>query len=64
VPVFEQIIAHDCKLLAAECEAHDGLHVLAALDRAMASGIIEESPCACGLTSPRWTGSRVIATSA
>ncbi len=64
VPLFEQILADDCTLLAAECEAHDGLHILAGLDRAMASGVIDESPCGCGLTSPRWTGSRGIAISA
>ena len=27
VPVFEQILAENGSLLAAECEAHDGLHV-------------------------------------
>ena len=27
VPVFEQVIGKSGKLLAAECEAHDGLHV-------------------------------------
>src|SRR6185295_6611881 len=27
VPMFEQIIGEDGRLLAAECEAHDGLHV-------------------------------------
>jgi hypothetical protein len=64
VPLFEQIIAEDCALLAAECEAHDGLHILASLDRAIASGVIDESPCACGQVSPRWTISRGIATSA
>ena len=64
VPLFEQIIADDCTLLAAECEAHHGLHIFAGLDRAMASGAIDESPCACGQASPRWTGSRSIATSA
>ena len=27
VPVFEQIIGKNGALLAAECEAHDGLHI-------------------------------------
>jgi hypothetical protein len=64
VPLFEQIMADDSSLLAAECEAHQGLHILGGLDRAMASGVIDESPCACGQASPRWTRSRTIATSA
>ncbi len=51
VPVFEQVVSEDCSLIAAECEAHDGLHIY--LDRALVTGAIEESPCACGLKSPR-----------
>jgi len=69
VPVFEQIIGEECELLAAECEARDGLHIVsisayqAAIDSyAMAAGRaaaleiagnIDESPCACGRSSAR-----------
>jgi hypothetical protein len=49
VPVFEQYLTVRNKLLAAECEAHAGLHVV--------SGCwgfkLEESPCACGNPAPR-----------
>ena len=47
VPVFEQIIAPDGELLAAECEAHDGLHI-------EISGLpwdgyrLERAACGCG----------------
>jgi len=50
VPVFEQIIAGDGRLLAAECEAHCGLHVESLWTRED----IEVSPCACGRKTPRW----------
>jgi hypothetical protein len=51
VPVFEQIIGEYGTLLAAECEAHDGLHIespsfTTKLPR-------DESPCGCGLKTPR-----------
>jgi hypothetical protein len=52
VPVFEQIIAEDGELLAAECEAHDGLHIES---RHFAAGDheLDRSPCGCGKTSAR-----------
>lgn len=58
VPVFEQVIGEDGKLLAAECEAHCGLHLRARIgpsvwERLRGSGGIDESPCACGRTTPR-----------
>ncbi len=58
VPVFEQIIAGDGALLAAECEAHNGLHLEAeALRpdtlRPYAESEIDRSPCLCGRTGPR-----------
>lgn len=52
VPVFEQVLSSSGQLLATECEAHDGLHILAhpgllgypaQLDRA----------CDCGSATPR-----------
>ncbi len=54
VPVFEQIIGPCGELLAAECEAHDGLHI-------EDSGIpwegyrTELAPCGCGRKTPRLT---------
>jgi hypothetical protein len=51
VPVFEQIIASDGRLLAWECEAHTGLHIeshFSAGDRE-----IDRTPCGCGRSTPR-----------
>lgn len=54
VPVFEQIIGPDGELLAAECEAHDGLHIEVA-------GLpwewyrLELAACGCGRKTPRLT---------
>jgi hypothetical protein len=54
VPVFEQIIAPNGELLAAECEAHDGLHIVS-------PGVpwdgyrLELSACGCGRRTPRLT---------
>lgn len=47
VPAFEQVIAADGTLLAAECEAHAGLHIESPR---FANGdhAIDASPCACG----------------
>jgi len=52
LPMFEQIIAEDGRLLAAECEAHDGLHISIA-GRTWDAYWIESAPCACGQKSPR-----------
>ena len=52
VPVFEQIIAEDGRLLAAECEAHDGLHVQVA-GRDWDGYWTETAHCGCGQKSPR-----------
>jgi hypothetical protein len=52
VPVFEQIVDERGTLLAAECEAHDGLHI-------QSPGFVSrEQPvdyarCGCGRESPR-----------
>jgi hypothetical protein len=52
VPLFEQILAEDGTLLAAECEAHCGLHIesnrFAAGDHE-----IDRSQCGCGKWSAR-----------
>jgi hypothetical protein len=56
VPVFEQIIGPDGKLLAAECEAHDGLHIEAP-GLSWGGYRMEMSPCGCGRKTPRLTPS-------
>jgi hypothetical protein len=61
VPVFEQIVAGDGALLAAECEAHDGLHIEAEgflrpdhwQGMALPDNEIDRSPCVCGRKEPR-----------
>lgn len=52
VPMFEQIIDGDGRLLAGECEAHDGLHV-AVTGRAWDDYWTETGRCGCGQKSPR-----------
>lgn len=51
VPVFEQVIAQDCALLASECEAHNGLHIES--PRFAGDHEIDVAPCGCGRTGPR-----------
>jgi hypothetical protein len=55
VPVFEQIIGKSGELLAAECEAHDGLHVESSR-LPLANDYLDASPCPCGRKSPRIGG--------
>ena len=52
VPVFEQIIGPGGELLAAECEAHDGLHIESS-DLPLGRDTIDTSPCPCGRKTPR-----------
>ena len=52
VPLFEQVIGKSGKLLAAECEAHDGLHV-ASPALALHGESVDESVCPCGRKTPR-----------
>ena len=52
VPVFEQIIGKSGKLLAAECEAHDGLHIVSPA-LSLHGESLDESPCPCGRKTPR-----------
>jgi len=56
VPVFEQIIGPDGELLAAECEAHDGLHIETP-GLAWEGYRLELAPCGCGRKTPRLTPS-------
>lgn len=52
VPVFEQIIGENGMLLAAECEAHEGLHIESS--KFDGRGLrVETSPCGCGRKGPR-----------
>ena len=57
VPVFEQIIGPRGRLLAADCEAHDGLHVetpgLSWADLQWPGYRLESSACGCGRKTPR-----------
>jgi hypothetical protein len=54
VPVFEQYLSPKNKLLATECDAHGGLHVVAGC-----AGLpLEHEVCACGNPSPRLTRGR------
>lgn len=49
VPVFEQYLGAQNELLAAECEAHAGLHLVGG----RVCGALDHAPCACGQTTPR-----------
>lgn len=52
VPVFEQVIGKSGKRLAAECEAHDGLHIESpALP--LENESVEDALCPCGRKTPR-----------
>jgi phenylacetate-coenzyme A ligase PaaK-like adenylate-forming protein len=52
LPVFEQIIGESGALLAAECEAHDGLHI-ESQHLPLEQEAVDLSPCACGSKKPR-----------
>ena len=54
VPLFEHLIGPDGEVIAAECDAHRGLHLAQGVD--LPAGflcIIERGRCACGRSSPR-----------
>ena len=56
VPVFEQLLDSENRLLAMECDAHSGLHVLGDCQDLH----LEREPCGCGDRSPRISrGARV-----
>jgi hypothetical protein len=53
-PVFEQRLNPNGELVAAECEAHEGLHITESFNAdAPAGAILDLTPCGCGQTSPR-----------
>jgi hypothetical protein len=58
VPVFEQIVGADGELLAAECEAHDGLHIETP-GLAWDGYRLELEPCGCGRRTPRLTPAEI-----
>ena len=56
VPVFEQLLDDDNKLLAAECHAHAGLHVVQDCHDLR----LDHEACGCGDRSPRLSrGARI-----
>jgi hypothetical protein len=56
VPVFEQYLSSKNRLLATECDAHAGLHVVSGCDGLR----VERDVCACGNPAPRLiSGSRI-----
>ncbi len=56
VPVFEQYLGPNCELLATECDAHAGLHVVNGYEELD----LEHEVCSCGNRAPRLArGSRI-----
>jgi hypothetical protein len=53
VPVFEQRIDELGRLLASECEAHDGLHVESPNASPREGEVLESALCGCGKSTPR-----------
>ncbi len=52
VPIFEQYLDRKNRLLAMECDAHSGMHVVSGC-----AGLeIESEVCPCGNRSPRLSG--------
>ena len=54
VPVFEYLLDSQGRLVARECEAHEGLHLAADIENL--PGIIVDEACACGKSSSRLLG--------
>jgi hypothetical protein len=50
VPMFEQSLGPDGRVIARECEAHDGLHLYRPEEY---QGLLREEPCPCGRPEPR-----------
>ena len=61
VPVFEQRIDESGRLLAAECEAHEGLHLESPGVSLNQGELLETAPCGCGRTTPRLITLRQVA---
>ena len=64
VPVFEQIIGPHGRLFAAECEAHEGLHIetqgLLWADLQWPGYRLEPAACGCGRKTPRLVSSLLV----
>jgi len=57
VPVFEQYLSSNNELLATECDAHAGLHIVSGC-----SGLIlEKKACPCGNSAPRLKSPAMVA---
>jgi len=56
VPVFEQLLSASNELIAMECDAHEGLHLVGDF-QGLKAGI---STCPCGNPAPRMAGPRRI----
>ena len=52
VPAFEQYLTRWSRLIATECDAHEGLHVCGPFAR-RTDWNLDRSPCACGDPRPR-----------
>lgn len=52
VPIFEQYLTRRNRLIASECDAHEGLHVRTRM-AAREGWSLDTSPCACGDLRPR-----------
>jgi hypothetical protein len=60
VPVFEQYLGRRSELLATECDAHAGLHVVNRYEDLDPDLDLDHDVCACGNRAPRLTrGSRI-----
>ena len=58
VPLFEQMVDRSCRVIARECDAHDGLHIAPEVewesDELSLDGYrLDESPCGCGRKTAR-----------
>lgn len=54
VPAFQQYLDRDNRLIATECDAHDGVHVYGPVPR-RDDWRLDDTPCGCGNTRPRLT---------
>jgi hypothetical protein len=52
VPAFQQYLDRDNRLIATECDAHDGLHVYGPVPR-RDDWRLDDTPCGCGNIRPR-----------
>lgn len=53
VPVFEQLLDAGGRVVANECEVHDGLHLMPGIKAGDLDGEITADHCECGSETPR-----------